>query len=138
DLARVARDEAGLLERRAQLRIRRHQRARDPVADGHRLCGDAAALHADVHPVLVLGGRDLEGLMHDHARRLAAEIVRERPRVDHPLAATRLETNTGARGLALPRRPDHLTLSSHTLFTCSPAAAPASAPGAGARGPRTP
>src|SRR5262245_14543612 len=53
DLARVARHEARGTKRLAQLRVELDQRARDAVADGAGLAGDAAALdqHVDVEAV---------------------------------------------------------------------------------------
>src|SRR5581483_2193592 len=71
DLARVARDVAGLLQRRAEVGIGPQQRACDPVADRHRLGSDTAAAHVDLDAELSRARRHLERLLHDHARGLA-------------------------------------------------------------------
>src|SRR5438552_7198105 len=47
-LARVARDESGLLERGAQLRVGQEERPRDAVPDGDRLRGEPAAEDVDL------------------------------------------------------------------------------------------
>src|SRR5580765_4060225 len=106
DLAWIARDEAGFLERAAQLRVGLEQRPRDAVSDRDRLGRDAATLHARVDPEAVECRRDLERLMHDHARRLAAEVRVERALVDDDLALAGLETDARDRRLPLAGRPD--------------------------------
>src|SRR5947208_12668089 len=67
DLARVARDEACLLERRAKVGVGFEERGSDAVPDGDRLGRYAGA--ADVHggPVGPLRGGCLEGLLEGHA-----------------------------------------------------------------------
>src|SRR5690606_19090295 len=76
-LARVAREEPGPLERPAELGVDVEERARNAVAHGLRLRGDAAAAHRRGHVVLALGLDDLEGLLDDHPQRLAREVVRK-------------------------------------------------------------
>src|SRR5262249_41890619 len=75
DLAWVGGDEARALQGRAELRVREQEGARDAVANRRRLRGDAAA--ADAHRRVVLASRlgDVERLVDDHPRRLAAEVV---------------------------------------------------------------
>src|SRR4029079_5573156 len=104
DLARVAGDEAGLLEHVSGDRVRDEQRPGDAMSNRRGLRGDAAA--ADVHRRVVLsaGVRDLERLIHDHARRLAAEVILERARVHRDLAFSGLEAHQRHRALALACR----------------------------------
>src|SRR5574337_1689304 len=67
DLARIARDEPGLRERRLQLRVVIDQCARDAVTDRARLSGFAAADHVDHDVEGRLVARQDERLARDHA-----------------------------------------------------------------------
>ena len=58
--ARVARQEAAALQRRAQVRIPDLEGARDPVPGGARLAGDPAAVDPDLDRELPDGVRGLE------------------------------------------------------------------------------
>src|SRR5882672_2945608 len=73
DLARVTRDETGLAQRSAQRLVVLDERARDAVANGTGLSGDAAAGDDDGNVELVAELRHVERLAHDHAPGLAAE-----------------------------------------------------------------
>src|SRR5690606_737315 len=93
DLACVAGHESGLAQRRLQALVVFDQRARDAQADGAGLAGGAAAGDADQH-VELLGRIDqLQGLAHDHARRLAAEEFIERLAVDGDRTAALAQVN---------------------------------------------
>src|SRR5262249_36915162 len=89
DLARVARDEAGLLEPRAQPGVRERERARDAVRHGHRLRGDAAAEDVHLRMVLAHRRRHLERLVDHHAGGLARKVVFEGAPVDDDVARPR-------------------------------------------------
>src|SRR5690606_30853744 len=110
---------------------------------GLRLRGDPAAAHRRGHVVLALGLDDLEGLLDDHPQRLAREVVRELAAVDRDLALAGLQEDARDRVLALAgavrtavdRRLGHRVPTSPSL---TPRAAAASAPRAGASGPRRP
>src|SRR6185369_6202357 len=104
DFARIARDESRLLQHTAELRMGEDERARDAVANGRRLRGDTAA--ADVHREIVLPAciGQLEGLMHDHPRRFATEVVLERPAVDDQLAVAHCHPDARNRAFPLPGR----------------------------------
>src|SRR4051812_17802117 len=86
DLARVACDEARLLQHRPELGMRQDQRTRDAVTNGGRLGSHAPASH--VHRQIVLTPRigELEWLVHDHPRGLATEVVLQRALIDDQLA----------------------------------------------------
>src|SRR5690349_4452278 len=88
-LPRVPREEAGALERRTTLGIRRAQRARDAVP--HRLCLRAVPTtsHRGAHVVLVEQLQQLERLAHHHLVRLANEVLVRRPSVHRDLAGAR-------------------------------------------------
>src|SRR5262249_30341063 len=110
---RVARDEAGLLERGAVFRVDLEERARDAVADGNGL--GAHTTPADVHVGRVLSRRrgDLEGLADDQARRLATEVLVRRTGVDRDLTAAGAEPHARHRGLALTGSGEDVALCAH-------------------------
>src|SRR5262245_44052916 len=66
---RVASEEAGLLQRRAEVGVELGQRAADAVPDGARLAGEppAADVHGDVHLAELL--HHLQRLLEDHLAR---------------------------------------------------------------------
>src|SRR5262249_25699082 len=64
----VAREQAGLLEWRAELVVEARQGAREAVADGAGLTRRAAARNGADHVELADGTRHLEGLRDDHAQ----------------------------------------------------------------------
>src|SRR5436853_238852 len=70
DLARVAGDETRLLQNRTKLGMRQHEGTRNAVPDRRRLRRDAPAADVYRKVVLTAGVGELEGLVHDHARRL--------------------------------------------------------------------
>src|SRR5690242_11759491 len=100
DLARVARDQPGLRQRRLQLRVVIDQRACNAVAHRARLPRFAAADHID-HDVE--GGfvvDQLQGLAHDHAAGLPGEEFVDGLVVDDELARALLDENPGHGALA--------------------------------------
>src|SRR5262249_30219471 len=97
DDAGVAGDEAGFLERGAQLGVGLQERAGDAVTDGDRLSGHAAPVHVHVDPVLPLRRGHLERLMDDHARGLPPEVGVEGAVIHDDLPVARLQANPGNR-----------------------------------------
>src|SRR4029077_16545869 len=98
--AGVAREQAGLLQRRTQGLVEAHQGAGDPVADGPGLPGRAPATHVDQDVELAERVRQLERLGDDHAQRFAREVVLERSPVDDDPALTRPDPDACSRRLA--------------------------------------
>src|SRR5487761_2541105 len=86
-LARVAREEAGALDRRAALRVDRDEGARDAVTHRFGLGRVPTAFDRRPDVVLVDDLDELERLAHDHARRVALEVVVGGLAVDGHLAA---------------------------------------------------
>src|SRR5574341_1367480 len=85
--ARVARQEAGLLELDAQLGVVLAERSRDRVSDGARLGGHAAAVDRGYDVELVVRLRHRERLLDDLLQGLdASEVVVEPARVELELA----------------------------------------------------
>src|SRR5262249_29236922 len=101
DLARIARDEAGLLERRAVLRVDLQERSGDAVAYRDGLGAHATTAHVDVGPVVARRGGNLERLANDHARRLATEVLVRGAVVDGDLTPSSAQPDTRHGGLAL-------------------------------------
>src|SRR6266480_3800256 len=97
--ARIAREQAGLLQTLAQLGVVDLQRARDAVADGARLSARTAAVdgYEDVEFVVGLGER--ERLLDDHLQHFIAEVLVERPVVDCDLTRSLPEMHACGRGL---------------------------------------
>src|SRR5262245_59948906 len=100
DLARIARDEAGVAEGLAQRLVVLDERAGDAVTDGAGLAGDATAVdaHGDVELVHELHG--FERLAHDHAAGFTAEELIARAIVDGDRALAGTQVDTGGGGLA--------------------------------------
>src|SRR6266446_5314083 len=98
--ARIAREEAGLLQWRPVVRIELGERAADPVTDGPSLPREPAAAddHGDVHLVELLD--DLERLLEDHLAGLAPEVLVEGTVVDDELARAGLHPHPRDRLLA--------------------------------------
>src|SRR5262245_47072389 len=117
DLARVARDEPGLLEGRPVLRVDLQQRTRDAVADRDRLCAHSTTEHVDVGAILARSRGDLERLPDDHARGLAPEILIGRAIVDYDLALTGSDHDAGDRRLALAGTPKHVGVCTHRVVS---------------------
>src|SRR6185369_10678325 len=103
DLARVARDEPGLRQRRLERGIVLDQRAGDAVAHRAGLARLAAAedVDLDVERLRVVG--ELERLAHDHAARLAREEHIDGLVVHDDIALARLDEDTRHRVLAAAR-----------------------------------
>src|SRR5574337_161694 len=95
DLARVARDEAGLAQRGLERGVVVDQRARDAVAHCAGLAGLAAASHVDrdVEALDMVGQH--QRLLGDHDRSLAAEEFGDVAAVDRDLAAALFQKHTG-------------------------------------------
>src|SRR5690348_18467130 len=89
DDARVAGQEAALLQRRAEARLVEGQRTADAVAHRAGLTGEPAAGHRAHHVVLAEAVGDDEGLVHHHAQNRAREIHRAVAAVDGDLAGAR-------------------------------------------------
>src|SRR5687768_1381485 len=98
--ARVAREEAGLLETLAQLEVVDLQRTGDPVTDCAGLAARAAAVHRDDDVELVDRLRQRERLLDDHLEHFVAEVIVESAAVDRD--RTRSRTNVHARRRRLP------------------------------------
>src|SRR5687768_6369212 len=98
--ARVAREEAGLLETLAQLEVVDLQRTGDPVTDCTGLAARAAAVHRDDDVELVDRLRQRERLLDDHLEHFVAEVIVESAAVDRDRARSR--TNVHARRRRLP------------------------------------
>src|SRR5688572_8156309 len=73
--ARIAREEAGLLEALAKLGVVNLERARDAVANRTGLPARAAAVHRDDDVELVDRLRQRERLLDDHLQHFIAEVV---------------------------------------------------------------
>jgi hypothetical protein len=92
-LARVAGQEAALLERGAIRGVEQLERARDAVAQRIGLAGDAAAVQRRGDVVAPDAVHGLERLVDDHARRLAREVVLERAPVHAHLPGADLQAH---------------------------------------------
>src|SRR5687768_8608287 len=95
DLARIARDEARNAQGLAQLLVVLNERARDAVADGAGLAGDAAARNGHGEIKLVRQLHELERLADDHAAGFATEELIQRTVVHGDLAGTGLHEDAG-------------------------------------------
>src|SRR5882724_6724552 len=100
DLARIARNEAGIAKGLAKRLIVLDQRTGDAVTDRAGLAGDAAAIHAHADVELVHGLHRFERLTHDHPAGFAAEELIERPVVDGDRALAGAQVDAGGGGLA--------------------------------------
>src|SRR6266478_2832376 len=100
--ARIAREEARLLQWRPELRVELGERTADPVPDGASLPREPAAAddHGDVHLVELLD--DLERLLEDHLAGLAPEVLVEGAVVDDEFARAGLHPHPRDRLLAPP------------------------------------
>ena len=90
-LAGITSDEASLGERRLQRRVVFDERPGNAMAHRAGLARLATAehVHLDVERLRVVG--ELERLAHDHAARLAREVLVERLLVDDDVALARLD-----------------------------------------------
>src|SRR5215212_703300 len=104
DDARVAGQEALLLEGAAQLRLVIGERLREAVAHGAGLAREAAARDRDHDVVLVGPVHELQGLLEDHAQDRTREIDVHRALVHRDRAAAGLDPDAGDRVLALAGR----------------------------------
>ena len=102
DLARVTREEALALERHAQLRVRLDERPGDSVADGARLAGETAAVHADSEVVLPLDARDLQRRGRDRPPDRAREVLLERAPIHPRRTVAGPKDDARNRGFRLP------------------------------------
>src|SRR5579883_954968 len=103
DDARVAGEEARLLQRRAQVRLVIGEGAADAVAHRTRLAGEAATGHSGDDVVLAeaIGGG--ERLVDQHAEDRPREIDLDLAPVDHDLAVAGLDPDARDGVLALAR-----------------------------------
>src|SRR5580693_5225835 len=97
---RVPGQEAGLLQRRAVLRVQQGQRPGHTEAQRARLPGDAAAGDPGHHVELVLRAQGDERLVDELLVHLVREVHIERPAVDRPLAGAGEDADPGDRLLA--------------------------------------
>src|SRR5579864_818690 len=111
--ARIARQEAPLLEVAAKRRVCFDQRARDAVPDGAGLAADPAAVDRGDDVVPVDGVGQPQRLRHDHLQRRPREVVLERATVQ--CEATRSRDDPHARNgfLATSGRANGLTECCH-------------------------
>src|SRR5687768_1722987 len=143
-LARVAGEQARRLQPLAQLVVEPKEGARDAMADGAGLARRAAAFHGhlDVEFLRRLGQQ--QRLLDDHPQDVVGEVAVEGLAVDRDVAAPGAQEDPRRRGLA----PAGAVVAELAQFDSSPyvlkpasrspAAAGASAPGAGARRRRRP
>src|SRR5436305_4076151 len=101
--ARVAREEAGLLETLAQFHVVDLQRAGDAVPDGAGLAARAAAVDDDddVEAVVRLGQR--QRLLDDHLQHFVAEVLVQGAVVDRDRPRALTKVHARRRGLAPSR-----------------------------------
>jgi hypothetical protein len=86
--ARVARDQARLLQRRSQISVVFEQRARNTMTDGACLARRASASHIDQDVKLCNGLRQLQWLSNNHAQSFIGKICIECFAIDFELAPT--------------------------------------------------
>src|ERR1035437_1279205 len=102
--ARVACEEAGLLEGPPQLYIEETQGACDPVADRPRLTGATAAVDNRDHVEFLGRLGQLKGLPDHHLQDVVRKVFVERPVVHEERPVTRAQEHAGHRLLAAPDR----------------------------------
>src|ERR1700754_4484265 len=100
--ARVARHQARVLERGAEVCVELHERARDAVAHRARLARGAAARDVDDDVELARGVGEGQGLAYDHAQRLIGEVHVEVLAVDADFARAGPKVDARGRSLAPP------------------------------------
>src|SRR5690606_35841303 len=101
DDARVAGQEAALLEDRAQARLEVGQRLGDAVTNGTGLAGKTAAGDGGDDVELAVTGSCDDRLLQDHLQDRTGEVGFERLAVDDDLAGARLDPHAGNGVLAL-------------------------------------
>src|SRR6266508_4318520 len=101
DDARVARQEAGALQRHAQLGVCVDKCARDPVTHGTGLAARPAALHADTDVVASLETRDLQRRERGLPMRGPREVLLDRATVEPRRPVAGPEDDTCDRRIAL-------------------------------------
>src|SRR5262249_17727114 len=114
-LARVARDVAVLLQRRAERRADLDQRARDAVADRLGLAGETAAAHVHQHVVAADRLGRLERLTQHHLAGRAPEVVVDVAAVDLDVAGARGHPDARHRGLAAAGGVEGIRLTRHVV-----------------------
>src|SRR5581483_9228398 len=97
----VARQEAGALQRLAQVRVSLDERAADAVTDCSGLAGGAAAVHADADVEGAFDAGDLERRQGQLAVGEPREVVLDRLAVEPGRAVARPQDHARDRGLAL-------------------------------------
>src|SRR2546421_9405900 len=101
--ARVACDEARLLQGGPEVGVKFHQRARDAVAHRAGLPGGAAARDVDEDVELRRRLGQLQRLAYDHAQRFVRKILIKRLASDLNLARAGAQIDARRRSLAPPR-----------------------------------
>src|SRR5215213_6359131 len=104
DDARIAGQEAFLLERAAKVRLVVGQRLGEAVTDRAGLAGETATVNVDGDVVLAFALSDLERLRQDHAEHGAGEVHLDRAAIDDDLAGAGLDPDAGNRVLTLAGR----------------------------------
>src|SRR5262245_37754820 len=94
-LARVTRQESGLLERRPQFGVELVERPGDPHAQRPGLAARATTVEVGLDVVHLVGAGDPQGLTGDHPLGRDREVVLERPPVDRDLAGAGAEPDAG-------------------------------------------
>ncbi len=74
------------------------------MADGFRLAGDPSSMDVGFYIKLVAGPGEIEGLHDDHLTGLPSEVLLQSPLIDHELALTRFQPDSGNGRLSLPCR----------------------------------
>ena len=98
--ARVAGQEAGLLQGRAQLGVVLQQRAGQAVADGAGLAGAAAADNVDNNVELAFGAGEHQRAAGEQLQGVEADVIVDITAVDGELAGAVVHAHAGDRVLA--------------------------------------
>src|SRR5438034_8919390 len=99
----VSGQEAGPLERDAQLGIRLDQCPRDSMPHGPGLAAGTAAVNADAEVVDAFDARHLERREREHPVRRTREVLLDRAAVEPRIAVARAQDHARDRRLALAR-----------------------------------
>ena len=102
-LARVARNESGFFQSRAQIDVVFHQRARDAVPHRAGLSGSSAARDVDENVELVRRVSQLQRLMNNHPQGFVRKIIFKLAAINFYLPAARTQINARRRSLSASR-----------------------------------
>src|SRR3990167_2463796 len=100
DCARIAGQESGLTQHRAQTLVVFHQRTRQTMTNRARLTEAAAAAHGSADIEFADRLSDLQRLPYDHARHFATKIIVDSAVIDGDITGTRGNEDTRCGGLA--------------------------------------